>query len=75
MSDAPSYAEPVAVGEVMVGGTVSRVEATKHTDYKPGDMVLGYIGWYPDRRGKSETVLHHLAGIATRPGGRSILKL
>ena len=25
MSDAPSYAAPVALGEVMVGGTVSRV--------------------------------------------------
>ena len=26
MSDAPSYAPPVAVGELMVGATVSRVE-------------------------------------------------
>jgi len=30
MSDAPSYAEPVKVNEVMVGGTVCRVEAS-HT--------------------------------------------
>jgi NADPH-dependent curcumin reductase len=45
MSDAPSYAAPVAIGEVMIGGTVSRVEASLHPDYQPGDMVLGYSGW------------------------------
>lgn len=45
MSDAPSYAAPVAIGEVMVGGTVSRVEASQHPDYEPGDLVLGYAGW------------------------------
>jgi NADPH-dependent curcumin reductase len=44
MSDAPSYAAPVAVGTVMVGGTISRVEASQHTDYQPGDVVLGYSG-------------------------------
>lgn len=45
MSAAPSYAPPVAVGDVMVGGTVSRVQASLHPDYQPGDMVLGYSGW------------------------------
>lgn len=45
MSDAPSYAAPVALGEVMVGGTVSRVEASQHPDFKAGDLVLGYTGW------------------------------
>jgi len=45
MSDAPSYAAPVAIGEVMVGGTVSRVETSRHPDYQPGDLVLGYSGW------------------------------
>ncbi|MFC5473881.1 NADP-dependent oxidoreductase [Paraherbaspirillum soli] len=45
MSDAPSYAAPVAVGEVMVGGTVARVEASQHADYKTGDLVLAYSGW------------------------------
>ena len=45
MSDAPSYAAPVAIGEVMVGGTVSRVEASQHPDFKPGDLVLGQTGW------------------------------
>ncbi|WP_319405481.1 NADP-dependent oxidoreductase [uncultured Desulfosarcina sp.] len=45
MSDAPSYAEPVKVGEVMVGGTVCRVEASRHPDFKTGEWVLGYSGW------------------------------
>jgi NADPH-dependent curcumin reductase CurA len=45
MSDAPSYAAPVALGDVMVGATVSRVEASLHPDYQPGELVLGYSGW------------------------------
>ena len=45
MSDAPSYAAPVALGEVMVGATVARVEASQHSDYQPGDLVLAYSGW------------------------------
>ncbi|AMO94603.1 zinc-binding dehydrogenase family protein [Collimonas fungivorans] len=45
MSDAPSYAAHVEIGEVMVGGTVSRVEASEHADYKAGDLVLSYSGW------------------------------
>ncbi|CAI0722407.1 NADP-dependent oxidoreductase [Serratia entomophila] len=45
MSDAPSYAAPVEVGQVMVGGTVSRVVASQHPGFKIGDWVLGYAGW------------------------------
>jgi hypothetical protein len=45
MSDGPSYAAPVALGEVMVGGTVSRIEASRHDDFRIGDLVLGYAGW------------------------------
>ena len=45
MSDGPSYAAPVAVGDVMVGGTVSRVEVSRHGDFKVGELVLGYTGW------------------------------
>src|SRR5690606_30552499 len=45
MSDAPSYSPPVEIGAVMVGGTVSRVETSRHPDYKEGEWVLGYSGW------------------------------
>lgn len=45
MSDAPSYAEPVALGAVMVGATVSRVVASKHEKFAEGDWVLANSGW------------------------------
>ncbi len=45
MSDTPSYAAPVALGEVMIGGTVSRVVASENEAFKAGDLVLGFGGW------------------------------
>ncbi len=45
MSDAPSYAPPMEVGETMVGGTVNRVMASKHPKFREGDLVLGNAGW------------------------------
>ena len=39
MSDAPSYAAPVAIDQVMEGSTVSEVVATNNPDYKVGDIV------------------------------------
>jgi NADPH-dependent curcumin reductase CurA len=45
MSDAPSYAPPTAIGDVMVGGTVSRVVASRHQKFAEGDLVLGGSGW------------------------------
>lgn len=45
MSAAKSYAEPVAIGEVMVGGTVCEVAASRHAKFKVGDIVLAYTGW------------------------------
>jgi hypothetical protein len=45
MSEAPSYAPAVRIGDVMVGGTVSRVETSRHAGFAAGDLVLGYSGW------------------------------
>ncbi|MBF6423320.1 NADP-dependent oxidoreductase [Nocardia cyriacigeorgica] len=45
MSDAPSYAPPVAIGATMVGATVSRVLESRDSAVRPGDIVLGYGGW------------------------------
>jgi NADPH-dependent curcumin reductase CurA len=45
MSDAPSYAAPVAIGAVMVGGTVAQVVTSNLTGFAPGDFVLSYNGW------------------------------
>lgn len=45
MSDAPSYAAPVEIGGVMVGGTVARVVESNIDGYAPGDWVLSFNGW------------------------------
>ncbi len=60
MSDGPSYAAPVAIGDVMVGGTVSYVEVSRRSDFKVGELVLGYAGWqdYAVFDGKGLTSLY-----------------
>jgi len=45
MSDAASYAEPVDVGEVMVGGTVSEVVASRNPKFAVGELVSAFAGW------------------------------
>src|SRR4051794_12223803 len=45
MSDAESYADPVALGEVMVGATVCEVLESRAPTRSAGDVVLSYSGW------------------------------
>lgn len=45
MSDAESYAPPVALGDVMVGATISTVETSLNTHYQMGDLILSANGW------------------------------
>ncbi|WP_437480427.1 NADP-dependent oxidoreductase [Sorangium sp. So ce1014] len=45
MSAGPSYAPPVEVGDVMVGGTVSEVLRSSVAGLSPGDLVEGRTGW------------------------------
>jgi NADPH-dependent curcumin reductase CurA len=45
MSDRKSYASPVGIGDVMVGGTVSEVVASELEGFAPGDIVEGRTGW------------------------------
>jgi NADPH-dependent curcumin reductase CurA len=45
MSDAKSYAAPVAVGDVMCGHTVSQVVESRNPAFDVGDFVAGYDGW------------------------------
>ncbi|MCW2833431.1 MAG: NADP-dependent oxidoreductase [Nocardioides sp.] len=45
LSSANSYAEPVAIGDVMVGGTVGEVVESRFDGLVPGDTVLSYSGW------------------------------
>jgi NADPH-dependent curcumin reductase CurA len=45
MSEAASYAAPTAIGEVMGGATIARVQSSSHAQFKVGDWVLGMGGW------------------------------
>ena len=45
MNDAKSYAAPVGIGEVMVGGTVGEVVESKQDGFAPGDSVVCMGGW------------------------------
>src|SRR5918994_1018061 len=45
MNEGPSYARPVALGEVMAGGTVGEVVRSNLEGFAPGDLVVGRGGW------------------------------
>lgn len=45
MSAARSYAAPMEIGDVIVGGTVSEVVESAADGFAPGDTVLAYGGW------------------------------
>jgi NADPH-dependent curcumin reductase CurA len=45
MSDAPSYAAPVQIGQVMEGRAISEVVASNVEGYTAGDLVFGNTGW------------------------------
>ena len=45
MNEARSYAAPVALGDVMIGGTAGEVIASKNPAFAVGDKVVGSFGW------------------------------
>ena len=45
MDDAKSYADPVEIGGTMEGGAVGEVLVSNHKHFKPGDIIVGRIGW------------------------------
>jgi hypothetical protein len=45
MNEGKSYAARVELGEVMVGGTIGTVVASRNPRYAAGDRVLGTLGW------------------------------
>lgn len=77
MNDAPSYAAPVEIDQVMVGATVCQVESSQHPDYKEGEWVLAYSGWQDyalsdgsglTRLGKTPQHPSYALGILGMPG-------
>jgi hypothetical protein len=45
ISETPNYRDPVPLGEVMPGFTVSEVAASRHPDYAAGELVAARAGW------------------------------
>lgn len=45
MSGAPSYAAPVEIGDVMVGGTVAQVVTSDVDGFEKDDWVVAFGGW------------------------------
>ena len=45
MNDGKSYAPPVQLGEIMVGGTIGEVIESKDPRFRKGDVVGGRSGW------------------------------
>src|ERR1700677_442476 len=71
MDDRKSYADPLKIGEVMRGESVSAVLASKNSAYHAGDFVLAHTGWQTHAvlAGDSvRTVDPQLAPVTTRLG-------
>ncbi|WED29013.1 NADP-dependent oxidoreductase [Vibrio sp. DW001] len=77
MNDAKSYAEPVAVNDVMVGATVCQVAESKNDNFDVGEWVLAYTGWQSYglsngqellKLGKEPTAPSYALGIMGMPG-------
>jgi NADPH-dependent curcumin reductase CurA len=45
MNGVRTYADPVNIGQVMIGGTVGQVVASKNPKFQPGEIVEAYGGW------------------------------
>ena len=45
INDTPTYLPPVGIGEVMRGGGLGEVVASKNPNYAVGQLVQGLVGW------------------------------
>jgi NADPH-dependent curcumin reductase len=45
MNEGKSYAQAQALDDTMVGGTAGEVVESRNPKFKPGDIVVGYLGW------------------------------
>ena len=70
ISDAPSYASPVSIGELIVGSTVSRVEISDVPRFAVGDWILSQNGWQEYAISDGRGVLN-LGVHPTKPVGGS----
>src|SRR5215469_8763001 len=56
MKAGPSYAQPVEIGEVMVGRCVCEVIESNVPNFRPGDTILAGAGWQDYSLAKGEEV-------------------
>lgn len=40
-----TYADPINVGDIMIGGSVGQVVQSTSTAFQPGDFAVGFWGW------------------------------
>jgi len=45
MGSKKTYAPPLEIGDVLVGGTIGKVIQSRHPDFAKGDIVAGMLGW------------------------------
>jgi NADPH-dependent curcumin reductase CurA len=57
MNAGESYAAPVELGEVMVGGTVSEVVESRNSAFKKGELVTSYSGWQSYQTSSGQGIL------------------
>jgi NADPH-dependent curcumin reductase CurA len=56
LSDRPSYAAPVQIGEVMTGESLGEVIASSDPRFAPGDAARGSRGWQTHSVSKADTL-------------------
>jgi len=57
MNEGKSYAARLEIGDVMIGGTVAEVIASRHPGYSVGDMVVGSFGWQEHALSKGQGLM------------------
>jgi len=73
MDDAKSYAAPVQIGEVMVGGTVGEVLESNSPFLRKGEIVSGRLGWQLFATAKAEALRKVETGSAPLSTALSVL--
>src|SRR5579885_1365535 len=70
ISGMKSYAAPVEIGQMIVGGGVAEVIESKNPEFKPGDFVDIYMGWqeYAISNGKNLRKLDPSIPVSTALG-------
>ena len=73
MSDAKSYADPLEVGDVMLGGTVAQVVESNIANFAVGDLVVSNSGWQDYSVSDGEGVLKLDKNMANPSYGLGVL--